>query len=1118
MYLYLRMFSFDDPELHVLMQLLLISGKTIKFQLYAKKAMTKWTCIWILLTLTPAFGQEKSIEHPLVTFASLETVFFDGDYQTAYKYAEQLTFQYDSADHVDSLIMALNYQGLAALNSSRDGLKPLERAQTLFLKTPGLDSALLAQTYYHLAKNSGNQGRFKESVDWNQKSIQLRLRLSGPLHASLAGNYNMLGYCYRYLGNYEKADSSYRMAIVIWENYQGEPVPETGKTYDGLGWISIARGDPVLALKYLKTSLDHKRIIHEGDHPSVSNTLHWMSTAYFELSNYQKALQLAEEAAAMRIKTLGPQHVNVGVSYGMISDCYLSMGDFEKSITYRKQQIAIYQSFLSEAYLLNPYSRLALAFEFNGQPEEQLKAFSMADDAAKRAGTFGNQYMINNHLQKANYYQNIENDSARLNELLSALNLVEHLVKSPGQEAKVNKALGEYYMDQEEMDKAQTYFQKALEYYKNTLGLNNTSAANAFLAMGKLEFNKGNLDEAMINFQQSVECLQKNGTKMEPNAPIDPAIYTNLYAVIKGLSWIGKTYQAMYTANQNMAHLKDEMATYENGMVVLNYLRASMMSQEAQLRVVQVGTQLINHAIALTFQLHQLEPGRQHIQKAFEFSELSKSMILRGAINEHKSMVFHGVPDSLMIKERTLKGEIAYLKKKMDNKLDSLTKAKFQARIFQLEQSFDLLIKKIEHEYPDYYRQKYQNASLDFTALEAKLKEDKALLVSYFLTRENVFIVSVTPEEWYFNRIRRSDRLDEMLDLYRRSTTDFEFIIHQAQRADSSYLSSAYYLYHHLLKPAIRDNQTLRKIVIVPHNELGTINFESFLSEPLSKPRYSSLPYLIRDFEVLYQHSASFYVQQENRRSADAEERYAGFAPAYQNPEPIAGLGAVRQSASVNLPFAIEEVKQAALSNQGKIWINGQATENEFKQNASRYKTLHLAMHGYIDQQNPGNSRLMFSASKDSIEDGYLYLDEIYNLPLHADMVVLSACESGTGKLQHGEGSISLSRAFNYAGCKSVVMSQWKVPDKASKEIIVSFFEGINDGMEKSQALRKAKLDYLKNTEEQLYAHPFFWAGFVVTGSDDPIINSTNSWWYYIAALTVAIVLALWTYYRKHSF
>ena len=141
-------------------------------------------------------------------------------------------------------------------------------------------------------------------------------------------------------------------------------------------------------------------------------------------------------------------------------------------------------------------------------------------------------------------------------------------------------------------------------------------------------------------------------------------------------------------------------------------------------------------------------------------------------------------------------------------------------------------------------------------------------------------------------------------------------------------------------------------------------------------------------------------------------------------------------------------------------------------------------MHGFIDEENSSNSKLLFSSSKDSIEDGVLHLDEIYNLSLNADMVVLSACESGSGVLEFGEGNISLSRAFNYAGCKSVVMSQWKVADQPSKEIITQFFSELKEGETKANALRNAKLTYLIGLSEDLYAHPFYWSGFVVTGND----------------------------------
>ena len=107
-------------------------------------------------------------------------------------------------------------------------------------------------------------------------------------------------------------------------------------------------------------------------------------------------------------------------------------------------------------------------------------------------------------------------------------------------------------------------------------------------------------------------------------------------------------------------------------------------------------------------------------------------------------------------------------------------------------------------------------------------------------------------------------------------------------------------------------------------------------------------------------------------------------------------------------------------------------------------------------------------------------------------MAVLSACNTGSGKIQSGEGAISLSRAFSYAGCPSVIMSLWKVPDNQTKEIMVGLYESLNQNLPKDAALRNSKLNYLKNSSESLYNHPFYWAGFVLMGERAPLSDNDD--------------------------
>ncbi len=156
------------------------------------------------------------------------------------------------------------------------------------------------------------------------------------------------------------------------------------------------------------------------------------------------------------------------------------------------------------------------------------------------------------------------------------------------------------------------------------------------------------------------------------------------------------------------------------------------------------------------------------------------------------------------------------------------------------------------------------------------------------------------------------------------------------------------------------------------------------------------------------------------------------------------------------------------------------ATENALKSlKLTDYKYIHFATHGFVNTQNPALSGIILYRNNTQQEDGVLHSSEVYNLNLNADLVVLSACETGLGKVAKGEGIIGLSRSFLYAGAKNIMVSLWKVTDEATKELVVDFYTNLEKSrkVSQSEALRKAKLNLLKNKK---YAMPYYWNGFVL--------------------------------------
>jgi CHAT domain-containing protein len=202
----------------------------------------------------------------------------------------------------------------------------------------------------------------------------------------------------------------------------------------------------------------------------------------------------------------------------------------------------------------------------------------------------------------------------------------------------------------------------------------------------------------------------------------------------------------------------------------------------------------------------------------------------------------------------------------------------------------------------------------------------------------------------------------------------------------------------------------------------------------------------------------------------------------------VARLRSTRRELSFDsLPQAEQELKTIGEiygAEESTILIGNAAREETFKATASKYPVLHFAAHGVLDDMNPLYSRLLLATESDS-EDGFLEAREIMKLDLHADLAVLSACQTARGQVGSGEGLIGMSWALFIAGTSTTVASQWKVDSASTARMMIDFHRNLQSERGPSQAsaaeaLRRAAIKLMVDPK---YRHPFFWSGFVVVGN-----------------------------------
>ena len=191
---------------------------------------------------------------------------------------------------------------------------------------------------------------------------------------------------------------------------------------------------------------------------------------------------------------------------------------------------------------------------------------------------------------------------------------------------------------------------------------------------------------------------------------------------------------------------------------------------------------------------------------------------------------------------------------------------------------------------------------------------------------------------------------------------------------------------------------------------------------------------------------------------------------------------------------------------------------SSFKTNAGSHKLIHIATHAVYNDAAPEKSGLIFAKETSRPDSNRLYLKDIYNCDLSSELTLLTACESGRSGYQDGEGMVSLAHAFNYAGSRNIVMALWKIDEHASAMIMESFIRYIKKGIPTDEALRNAKLDYLKQAEGRL-TDPCYWSGMVLMGVPETIkLAPANRIYYWLfGGLTIPLAIILWYVSKKRA-
>ena len=884
---------------------------------------------------------------------------------------------------------------------------------------------------------------------------------------------------------YDKAIDYYQKALDIRLPIFGKDNIQVGMMYNGIGYCYYGKGQFRTAVDYFFKTLAIRIKTFGNEHQDVAMSLTNIGNSYGAMGEVGKALDYHRRSLDMRIKVLGPEHRRVGDSYGNLALYNSHVGEYEKAIEYLRKAIAIYTKTIG-----TEHSDIAIAYENLGICFGELGQYNKAIDVMNRALRIRLKVLGPEDPWTAYSYENLgavytftkEYDKS----IENMLKCVAIRTKVLGEEHPFTiftyQGLGVAYNEIGQYDKASAYLEKCIALRIKTIGEEHPNLAETYSIVGEIYASKGQLDKAIEAYKKSLTA----------NRYRTPYKFDSVFIIINLSSTLQRYSRVLlrkYNETKELSYLNEAFDVSNQAVASVSEQFKTIYTEGSKANLMQSNFDVYENALATNTLLANVKDDKQLLLESFSLSERAKSLILFESVRENNARSFSGIPKDLLQKEQNLRLNITWHEKQRHSmtsegvsEMDS--SFTFESNIlFNLQQQYDSLITHFKRDYPNYYHLRYDRRTMTVSEVQKEILKPKQTLLEYFAGDSTITIFTIRPDKYEVTTVKNDFGLDSLVRQLRTSlTTD------RSQGA-RRYSEAASLLYQKLIAPV--KAQLTEEVIIIPDGILSYIPFEALLVEPPKEVvRFKTHHYLLRDHRISYCFSATLLREMMQKKHATPPTvPLMAFAPFFEgdtvqlstlfsNDADIAERDATTLAP---LKYTGEEAYKVASLLKGDAIVGKAATEARFTEGVSKARIIHLATHAKADDRSGDYSYLAFAPQKDTIQNELVYVRDLYNLRLNADLVVLSACETGVGKLQRGEGVISLARAFAYSGAKAIVTSIWSVNDAKTKELMVFFYQNLKRGQPKNEALRQAKLTYLA-THEAEACHPYFWSGFIGIG------------------------------------
>jgi CHAT domain-containing protein/tetratricopeptide (TPR) repeat protein len=853
-------------------------------------------------------------------------------------------------------------------------------------------------------------------------------------------------------------------------------------------------GDIFNAEKSLTSILEYHYPLKENQYIAVYNNLGVLS---LQLSKYDKALEYNFKAESL-IDKKDQKSQDLAAIYNNRGYIYNIKKSYDVAIEYLEKSIRIYQNlgtgnnkFLNSLSLV--YINISISYI-------ETKKYFLALNYLEKNVNLSSKRNISGlsltYLNIAKTYVKIGN-SKKAEEfyLKSITSFIHEYNEDYFRLAEVYFDYGLFLRSEGKTAEALDIHKKALSICLKAYGEKHTLVSLSYKHLGDNYIIQNKYDLALFYYQKSLIAVVKNFNNPDifTNPSIDSSLFDN--RLLDNLKSKAQALE-LFAVEQNDPGMKikfmaKSLETMELALQLIDRIRNNFISEESRIYLAENEKETYLFATHLAYSLYSATHDKSMGYKIYAIAQKAKAAILRNEISGNELLYSTGVPDSLREKQNNLSGSIAAFNNMIFDETrktrpDSNKITLWKDALFDMNREKEKVTGDMERVFPQYHDLIRKTEPVSLEEIQRRLKKDETI-VDYLLSNQYsggkrklyIFLISVDRLEF------REQWLDSLFvknaEIIRKTANPS---MASGSKNDNfiSYTGALNYMYINLIKP-VENLFKGNKLIIIPDEEIGWLSFDEFLKNKPGPDQtdYEDLHYLINDYTFSYGYSSSLIFSKSS--SAMRGAKVFAFSPGYLN-------STFSGSALSSLKGADVEIGSIFKWFSGKNFSGENATKTNFMTALSDPAIFHLAMHSRSDSINSRYSYLMFDTHNLSPTNGKLYNYEISLTRIKSPMVVLSACNSGTGTLYSGEGLMSLARGFTLAGASSVIKTAWEINDEASAAIITRFYFYLSKGKGKNEAMHLAKLEYLKNSSPA-FTNPYYWAAYEVLGDNAPVTRNT---------------------------